>query len=141
MNRDYIVFKPGESAVLADIEGPGRINHIYCIIIDPLMLVYRRMVLRMYWDGEKEPSVEVPLGDFFCVSHCMPRSIKSLLVAVNTGNLGAFCPPSFGINEYFPMPFEERAYVTLEYEKERGRDAYPLMSWYHIDYEEGKEDK
>ena len=26
----------------------------------------RNIVLRMYWDGEEAPSVEVPLGDFFC---------------------------------------------------------------------------
>ncbi len=139
MNADYIVVAPGEERVLASLKGPAKVNHLYCIVIDPTMLVYRKMVLCMYWDGESEPSVEVPLGDFFCVSHCMPRSVNSLLVTVNPGNKGSFCPPSYGLNAYFPMPFAEHALITLRYDQPAERKTFPLMFWYHIDYEEIKQ--
>lgn len=138
-NRDYITVEPGETAILADIRGPGKIDRLYCVIFDPTMLIYRKMVLRAYWDGEPEPSVEVPLGDFFCVSHCMPRPVSSLLVTVNTGNGGKWCPVSFGLVSYFPMPFAHRALITLEYSKEDERPNPPLMFWFHIDYEESPE--
>jgi len=136
MNRDYITIHSGEEKVLADIGGAGKINRLYCIVIDPTMLLYRKMVLRIYWDGESSPSVEVPIGDFFCVSHCTPRPVKSLLMTVNLGNKGMWCPISYGLNSYFPMPFSKRAYVILEYEKETQRESFPIMFWYHIDYEE-----
>jgi hypothetical protein len=136
MNRDYIRLAPGEEAVLAEIRGPGIIRHIYCIVIDPTMLVYRKMVLRIFWDGESAPSVEVPLGDFFCVSHCTPRPVSSLLVTVNPGNRGKWCPSSHGLNAYFPMPFAESARVTLAHDGYEGRESFPMMFWYHVDYEE-----
>jgi hypothetical protein len=138
-NRDYITIEPGEERVLADIRAPGRINRLYCVVFDPTMLIYRKMVLRAFWDDETEPSVEVPLGDFFCVSHCMPRTVDSLLVTVNPGNGGKWCPVSFGLASYFPMPFSKRARITLEYSRERERENCPLMFWYHIDYEETPE--
>jgi len=137
MNRDYVLLEPGQEAVLADIQGAGRINHLYCILIDPTCLAYRKMVLRMYWDGETSPSVEAPLGDFFCISHGLPRPVRSLLVTVNPGNGGAWCPSSFGLNSYFPMPFSKQARITLEYPAYTDRRGYPLMFWYHVDYEEG----
>jgi hypothetical protein len=135
MNRDYITLKPGDRQPLADLKGPGRINHFYCIIIDPVCFAYRKMVLRMFWDNETEPSVEVPLGDFFCVSSCTVRPVRSLLVTVNAGNRGKWCPGSFGLNSYFPMPFSEHAHIELEYQGYKDRETYPLMFWYHIDYE------
>jgi hypothetical protein len=137
MNQDYIYMKPGQEAVLADIEGAGKINRFYCVIIDPTMLIYRKMVLRCFWDGESHPSVEVPLGDFFCVSHCMPRPIYSMLMTVNPGNGGKWCPVSFGLTSYFPMPFSKRALITLQHGG--GEESFPLMFWYHLDYEESQE--
>ncbi|MGQ9570651.1 MAG: glycoside hydrolase family 172 protein [Thermodesulfovibrionales bacterium] len=138
MNKDYILINPGEKVVLADIRGAGKITHMYCTVIDPVMLVYRKMVLKIYWDNEPLPSVEVPLGDFFCISHCTPRLVNSLLVTVNPGNRGKWCPPSYGMNAYFPMPFSERALFILEYQDyaDKGKNSYPLMFWYHINYEE-----
>jgi hypothetical protein len=137
MNRDYITMKPGEKKTLADLNGPGRINQMYCILIDPVALAYRKMILRIYWDGEKKPSVEVPLGDFFCISNCIPRPVQSLLVTLNPGNKGKWCPSSYGMNAYFPMPFAERAFIELEYQAYRNAESYPLMFWYHVNYEQG----
>ena len=52
------------------MEGPGEINHIWITVdnktTDADCFVLRDLVIRMYWDDEETPSVESPLGDFFC---------------------------------------------------------------------------
>ena len=93
----------GHSTVtLADIEGPGAIQHIW-LTVHPS--AWRRLVLRMYWDGEAAPSVETPLGDFFCNGWGVRCNIGSLPIAVN---------PAGGFNSYWEMPFCQRAHITLE---------------------------
>ena len=100
--RPCITLVPGETATLADVKGPGVIQHIW-ITVHPK--AYRDCLLRMYWDGEKQPSVEVPLGDFFANGHARRACVNSLPVAVN---------PSGGFNSYWPMPFRKRARITIE---------------------------
>ncbi len=39
------------------------------------------MILRMFWDGEEEPSVEVPIGDFFCNGWGEPVNVNSQPIA------------------------------------------------------------
>jgi hypothetical protein len=90
------------TVVLADIDGPGAIQHIW-ITVDPR--VWRRLVLRFYWDNEATPSVEVPLGDFYCNGWCVRCNIASLPVAVN---------PAGGFNTYWEMPFRKHAHITVE---------------------------
>src|SRR2546428_13781624 len=64
-NRDFRVFRPGETANIAEIEGPGCIRHIWMTIGGDEPATGRRIVIRMFWDGESYPSVEAPIGDFF----------------------------------------------------------------------------
>ncbi|MCJ7737066.1 MAG: DUF2961 domain-containing protein, partial [Anaerolineae bacterium] len=100
---------PGSGTVtLADIDGPGVIQHIW-ITVDAK--AYRDTVLRIYWDNEEKPSVEVPLGDFFCNGHGLRCDVNSLPVAVN---------PVGGFNCYWPMPFQEHARVTIENQSDEG---------------------
>src|SRR5947208_10589079 len=91
-----------ETATLADVEGPGIIRHIW-LTTDRGSL--RRLILRMYWDTEPAPSVEVPLGDFFCNGWGELALIDSDLIVV---------APAGGLNSYWPMPFHRHARVTLE---------------------------
>lgn len=91
-----------QTVVLADIAGPGAIQHIWCTV-DPRF--WRRLVLRAYWDGEETPSIEVPLGDFFCNGWCERANVNSLPVSVN---------PAGGFNSYWEMPFRKHARLTLE---------------------------
>ena len=62
--------QPGETVTLAEIKGPGMINHIWITVDNKTSeaecFVLRDLVFRIYWDDETEPSVESPLGDFFC---------------------------------------------------------------------------
>jgi hypothetical protein len=98
--RPCINLKVGETVTLADIAGPGVIQHIW-ITVDPK--AYASCVLRMYWDGEL--CVEAPLGDFFACGHGLRTKVNSLPVAVN---------PTGGFNSYWPMPFRKGAKITIE---------------------------
>ena len=88
---------PGkETLLLADIQGSGIIQHIWltCPHED-----WRSLVLRFYWDAEETPSIEVPLGDFFCMGWCETGLLQSLPVCVN---------PSGGMNCYWQIAFPDR---------------------------------
>ena len=92
------------TAVLADIEGSGAIVHMWMgVLAEPIS--WRQLVFRCYWDGEEAPSVEVPLGDFFCNGWCVPCLVNSFVVAVN---------PRGGFNCYWQMPFRRNARITIE---------------------------
>lgn len=92
----------GETVTLAEIEGPGAIQHFWLTCFPAH---WRQLVLRCYWDHEETPSVEVPLGDFFCNGWCERTNISSLPIAVNSAG---------GFNSYWQMPFRQHARVTLE---------------------------
>ncbi len=110
---------PGASTVtLAEIDGPGAIQHIW-LTVDPG--AWRRLILRCYWDGEPTPSVETPLGDFFCSGWGVRCNIGSLPIAVN---------PAGGFNSYWEMPFRGHARITLE---NLAPDPIPGF-YYQIDY-------
>ena len=100
--RPCITVKSGETVTLADIKGPGTIQHIW-ITVRPE--AFASCVLRMYWDKEKTPCVETPLGDFFACGHGLRTKVASLPVAVN---------PNGGLNCYWPMPFSSVARITVE---------------------------
>ncbi len=91
-----------QTVTLADIDGPGVIQHIWITASEK---AYRDCVLRFYWDGEAQPSIESPLGDFFANAHALRYNVNSLMVAVN---------PSGGFNSYWPMPFRKKARITIE---------------------------
>ena len=93
---------PGETALLADIAGVGAIQHIW-ITTHPKN--WRRLVLRMYWDGDERPAVQVPVGDFFCNGWCEYSHVASQPIAVN---------PYGGLNSFWQMPFRRGARITLE---------------------------
>lgn len=128
-NRDGIRIGSGSTAVLADIEGPGIIKRIYICMILPDNLDFRSAILRIYWDKEENPSVEVPLGDFFCVSNCRLREINSLMVTVNKGAYG-----SYALNSFFQMPFSKHAKIEIENQGNTTLGGYNRALWYHIDY-------
>lgn len=108
---------PGQTLTVADIDGPGAIQHIWLTCFPDS---WRHLILRMYWDGESEPSAETPLGDFFCNGWCERSNVNSLPVAVN---------PAGGMNSYWVMPFRQKAKITVE-----NRMGSPVVLYYQIDY-------
>lgn len=93
---------PGETAQIADIAGPGMIQHIW---MTTDQTHWRELVLRIYWDGDDVPAVEVPYGDFFCNGWNEFAQVSSQMVAAN---------PYGGFNSYWQMPFARHARITLE---------------------------
>ncbi len=97
-----IAIAPGGTAILATIDGPGVIQHIW-LTTHPKN--WRRLVLRAYWEGDERPAIEVPLGDFFCNGWGEFSQVSSLPVAVN---------PHGGCNCYWEMPFRRSARISVE---------------------------
>ncbi len=77
----------GETVTLGEIQGEGIIQHIWITVTDRTSernrYVLRDLVLRMYWDDEEDPSVECPLGDFFCCGFGVSYQVNSVPIAVN----------------------------------------------------------
>ncbi len=113
----YIDIPSGETFTLADIEGPGAIQHIWMTPTGN----WRFSTLRIYWDDETTPSVECPVGDFFAMGWCEYAPLSSLAVCVNPGS---------AFNCYWPMPFRKRCRITME----NLNDEEPMRLYYQIDY-------
>jgi hypothetical protein len=97
----YVTLKPKETFVMADVQGQGAIQQIWCTPAGN----WRFAIIRFYWDGETEPSVECPLGDFFACGWGHYAQISSLPVCVNPGS---------AFNCYWEMPFRKSFKITLE---------------------------
>lgn len=92
---------PGSTFTVGEIDGPGQITQIWMTITGH----WRFSILRMYWDDQEQPSVECPIGDFFCSGWGAYSQLSSLAVCVNPGS---------AFNCYWPMPFRKKARITLE---------------------------
>ncbi len=121
-NRDYLPdIRPGQKVTLAAIAGAGTITHIWVTIGSPERYHLRRIVLRAYWDGEADPSIEAPIGDFFGLGFGEPNYWASAPLAVADRALNCF----------FPMPFSRGARIEIENQGEQPIGAF----YYHVDYE------
>ena len=112
----YIVIKPGETYTIAEITGSGAIQHIWMTPTGN----WRFSILRFYWDDEKEPSVEVPVGDFFGAGWGSYAHLNSLAVAVNPGS---------AFNCYWTMPFRKKCRITMT-----NINTENMTLFYQIDY-------
>ena len=63
-NRDWITIAPNKPVQIAEITGAGCIKHIWMTMWCPEDYFARKIIIRAWWDGEKEPSIECPIGDF-----------------------------------------------------------------------------
>lgn len=112
----YIHIQAKQTFTLGEITGSGAIQHIWMTPTGH----FRYSILRFYWDGETEPSVEVPVGDFFASGWNKYKQISSLAVCVNPGS---------GLNCYWQMPFRKSCKITMENVADEAMTLY-----YQIDY-------
>ena len=117
---------PGETFTLCDIEGPGAIQQIWMTPTGN----WRWSILRIYWDGQENPSVECPVGDFFCSGWGRYAQLSSMAVCVNPGS---------AFNCYWEMPFRKRCRITVENIEptypEQGEAEPPKMTlFYQVNY-------
>jgi hypothetical protein len=121
-NRDYLAgIEPKAKATLAEIQGPGTVTHIWVTIASVERYHLRRIVLRAFWDGETEPSIEAPIGDFFGLGYGEPYYWSSMPLAVSDRALNCF----------FPMPFGRSARIEIENQGEQRINNF----YYYVDYE------
>ncbi len=120
-NADRLQMKAGETATLAEIQGPGEIRHMWFTIATGESFHLKKIVLRIYWDGEATPSVEAPIGDFFGLG---------LGEYVEWNSLPLNVAPLRSLNSYWNMPFAHSAKVTVTNEGSQGVGAL----YYNFDY-------
>ena len=111
----YVRIPAGETFTMAEIEGPGAIQQIWMTPAGK----WRYSILRFYWDDEEEPSVEVPVGDFFAAAEVY-NQISSLPVCVNPGS---------AFNCYWNMPFRKKCRITME-----NLDDERMTLYYQVNY-------
>ena len=122
-NHDCWRFEPGDTKTLGEIDGPGCIKHIWMTIGSNEAAFPRKIVLRAWWDGESEPSIEVPIGDFFGIGHGIRKNFTSLPLTMSPQD-------GKGFNCYFPMPFAEGARFEVQSESDD-----PFNLYFYLDHE------
>src|SRR5215216_6031207 len=132
-NDDRLTLTAGQTATLMETAGAGCINHVWITIANQHMArtpnavepdFLRKILLEMYWDGEEEPSVLVPVGDFFGVGHARTANFVSAPIQMSPEDGKSF-------NSFFQMPFAKgaRIEVTSELRHEN------ILFYYYVDYE------
>jgi hypothetical protein len=112
----YVTIAPGETRVLAEINGSGAIQQIWMTPTGH----WRHSILRIYWDGQPAPSVECPVGDFFACGWNSYAQVSSLAVCVNPGS---------AFNCYWEMPFRRACKITMTNVADT-----PMILFYQINY-------
>ena len=114
--------QPGETRTIGEVEGPGIIKHIWITIASNESDHLKKILLRIYWDGEESPSVEAPIGDFFGLGLGKYNLYESRFLSVGSQR---------ALNSYFPMPFQKSAKIAVTNQGEQAISAF----YYNIDWE------
>ena len=112
-------FEPGQTYTLCDISGTGVIRHIWVTVNNDVNML-QGIVIRGYWDGQENPSIEAPLGAFFGIMHGKVGAYQSAAHSVNA---------NAGMNIWLEMPFAKQAKFTVTNESKKG-----TLLFYYIDY-------
>lgn len=121
-NSDRRPIEPGQTLELGQIQGSGKITHMWFTIWADSPDYLKELVLKAYWDGETTAAIECPLGDFFALGFGKLVDMKSSPVSV--GEHAA-------LNCYWPMPFKKGARFTITNEGSK-----PVKScYYNLDYQ------
>jgi len=112
----FITINGGETFTIAEMEGPGAIQHIWMTPTGN----WSYSIIRFYWDDETEPSVEAPVGAFFGMAWNEFAPLNSLAITVNPGS---------AFNCYWKMPFRKKCKITVE-----NINSEPMNLYYQVDY-------
>lgn len=123
-NEDFIIIDAGDTRTIADLKGAGIITHIWMTLQCSEPASLRKVVLKMYWDDEKEASVNVPIGDFFGLGHGETKNFTSAPLTMSPED-------GRGFNCFFAMPFADGAKIEIINQCSEEK----LRLYYYIDYE------
>ena len=144
-NADRLQIQPGETVTLADEPGPGAITHMWITVASGEPYHLKKLVLRIYWDGEATPSVETPVGDFFGMG--LGEYIEYQSLPLNVA-------PLRSLNSYWYMPFARSAKITVTHEGTQPVGAFyynfdlrklkslpPGTAYFHAQYRQASPNK
>ena len=134
-NADCWTIPPKSAKTIAEIEGPGIVSHLWMTIwsTDPHYL--RKILFRAYWDGEREPSIDSPVGDFFGLGHARPATYQCAAFSTSCNHDGDL-REGVAMNCWLPMPFRRGARFELVNEQE----TEPVNSaYFYVDYQRHRE--
>jgi hypothetical protein len=118
--------KTGESRTIFDVKGAGIINHIWITIAPrPESLNRSDIILKMYWDGNEQPSVLSPIGPFFGQGWNESYNYTAFPLSVGPAD-------GTGMVSYFQMPFANGAKIVIENQADNNIDAF----YFYVDYVE-----
>jgi hypothetical protein len=120
-NADFRHIEPGSTLTMMDVNGPGLLTHIWITVASRENYHLKKLILRIYWDHETVPSVEVPLGDFFGLGLGEYHKWESEFLSVGSDK---------ALNCFFPMPFQKHARLTVSNEGQQNVDAF----YFNLDY-------
>jgi hypothetical protein len=120
-NADSRSIARADTLTVLDVPGPGTISHIWFTLVDSEPYHLKRIILRMYWDGEQTPSVEAPIGDFFGLGLGEYHEWQSQMLSVSSVK---------ALNCFFPMPFARHARITVTNEGKEKVNAF----YYNVEY-------
>jgi hypothetical protein len=113
----FIIINGGETFTIAEMEGPGAVQHIWMTPTGN----WQFSIIRFYWDDEETPSIEAPIGAFFGMAWNQYAPLNSLAMTVNPGS---------AFNCYWKMPFRKKCKITVE---NINKDE-PMRLYYQVDY-------
>ena len=114
------IIRSGERLVLADIEGPATVRHIWMTFPQAAPEVMRSLWMEVFYDDAAEPSISVPCLDFFGLPMGRPVAYSSALTTAQEGR---------GFNSYIPMPFARRMRLEVINGAARSTNLY-----FQVDY-------
>ena len=124
-NMDMTWLMPGQSVEMPPFQGPGIITHMWFTSHAAWVAELHALVLRIYWDDNPQPAVQVPLGDFFAVGHGKPAAVDSAPVQVS---------PTGSLSCYWRMPFHRSARIVVTNDNpDRSTGLYWQVDCVHLD--------
>ncbi len=124
-NRDSHHPQPGQRLIVADLQGPGEVRHLWFTVASRDRRYPRTLVLRVYYDGADTPSVETPIGDFFAAGNGMRANVSTKPIEVS----------SYGraLNSYWRMPFRERCRIEVHNQGSQTMCVYFQCDWLKLE--------
>jgi len=126
-NRDFIVIDAGQSTVIAQMQGPGAVRHIWMTIASEDRYSLRKTLIRAWWDNEENPSIDSPIGDFFGVGHGVASHYSSALLNMTTTQ--DVIETKAAMNCFFEMPFRQSGRIEVVNECE-----HAIILYFYVDY-------
>jgi len=127
-NEDFMWIPAKEWTTIADIPGPGIINHIWMTFWNREDFTGRKIVIRFLWDGDENPGVIAPIGDFFGLGHGLATNYSCAVLSASPQD-------GKGLNCWFPMPFRKSVKIQIFNELDLGKFGL----YFYFDYEEFKD--